>query len=53
MYNVIMKRINYHLTDKQIEQLKAISKETGAPVAELIRRAVDAWLHERGRGEVR
>jgi predicted DNA-binding protein len=42
-----MKRINYHLTDKQIEQLKAISKETGAPVAELIRRAIDAWLEGR------
>lgn len=39
-----MKRINTHLTDKQIEALKALSKNTGLKVAELIRRAVDKYL---------
>lgn len=39
-----MIRANYHLTESQVEQLKRISKATGAPVAFLIRKAVDEWL---------
>jgi predicted DNA-binding protein len=39
-----MKRVNYHLTETQIKQLKAISKKTGLTVAELIRRAIDEFL---------
>lgn len=39
-----MKRVNYHLTDKQIETLKEIAKDTGLTVAELIRRAIDKFL---------
>jgi predicted DNA-binding protein len=39
-----MKRVNYHLTDLQLKKLKALSKKTGLTVAELIRRAVDAYL---------
>ncbi|MFH0904921.1 MAG: ribbon-helix-helix protein, CopG family [Methanobacteriota archaeon] len=37
-----MKRVNYHLTAKQIEALKTESIETGLSVAELIRRAIDS-----------
>lgn len=39
-----MKRINYHLTELQIEQLKELSRKTGLSVAELIRRAVDEYM---------
>lgn len=39
-----MKRVNYHLTDHQLKRLKRISKTSGLTVAELIRRAIDAFL---------
>jgi len=42
-----MKRINTHLTNQQINQLKKIAKKTGLKVAELIRRAIDGYLESR------
>jgi hypothetical protein len=39
-----MKRVNYHLTEKQIEALKEYSDRTGLSIAEIIRRAIDFWL---------
>jgi len=39
-----MKRVNYHLPEQTIDRLKALSKETGLSVADLIRRAIDAYL---------
>jgi len=39
-----MKRVNFHLTDKQIASLQRMSTRTGLPAAELVRRAVDAML---------
>lgn len=39
-----MKRTALFLKEEQIKKLAALSKETGAPVAELIRRAIDAYL---------
>jgi predicted DNA-binding protein len=39
-----MQRVNYHLTEDQVARLKALSDKTGLSVAELIRRAVDAFL---------
>lgn len=39
-----MKRVNYHLTEKQLEDLRKASEKSGLSVAELIRRAVDAFL---------
>lgn len=39
-----MKRVNYHLTDMQIKQLRELSKRTGLSVAELIRRAIDEYV---------
>jgi len=39
-----MKRVNYHLTEKQIDALRGCSIDTGLTVAELIRRAIDEWL---------
>jgi hypothetical protein len=45
-----MKRVNFHLTDDQIEWLRAESKRTGLSTAELIRRAVDV-MRRREEGE--
>lgn len=39
-----MKRTNIYLTDPSVERLKALSKQTGLSVAELIRRAIDDFL---------
>jgi predicted DNA-binding protein len=39
-----MKRVQYHLTEDQIERLKAVCERTGLSFAEVIRRAVDAYL---------
>lgn len=36
--------VSLHLTAEQIARLKARSAETGAPLAELVRRAIDAAL---------
>ena len=41
-----MKRVNIHLTEQQILQLKEISNNTGLKIAELIRRAIDKYLTE-------
>jgi predicted DNA-binding protein len=43
-----MQRTNIHLTDTQLTRLRALSGKTGAPVAVLIRRAIDAYLSKRG-----
>ena len=42
-----MKRVDYHLTELQLKQLKKLSKQTGLSVAELIRRAIDKYLGKR------
>jgi predicted DNA-binding protein len=39
-----MIRKNVHFTDKQIAELEKLSKATGLPTAELIRRAIDEYL---------
>lgn len=43
-YHVGMKRTHIFLPQPIIDKLKALSKKTGLSVAELIRRAVDAYL---------
>ncbi len=44
----IMKiRMNIYLSDEQKGKLEKLSDRTGAPVAELIRRAIDAYLTSR------
>lgn len=40
-----MKRIQFHLTEPQIETLQAMQVETGLPVAEHVRRAVDLYIN--------
>lgn len=44
-----MIRTNVHLTEKQLAMLRRLSKSSGVPVAELIRRAIEAryWKYSR------
>ena len=37
-------RTNIYLTSEQKKLLEKLSDKTGAPVAELVRRAIDAYL---------
>jgi predicted DNA-binding protein len=39
-----VKAISLYIEPSQLKRLKAWSKETGAPVSELIRRAIEALL---------
>ena len=39
-----MERTNIFATPKQLEQLREIAKESGLPMAEIIRRAIDMFL---------
>jgi predicted DNA-binding protein len=44
-----MKRTALFLKSEQVKKLQVLSEKTGAPVAELIRRAIDKYLKERAR----
>ena len=44
-----MKRTALFLKEEQLEKLQKLSEKTGAPVAELIRRAIDRYLQERSK----
>ena len=44
-----MVRVSTFLRRDQVEAMKAKSDESGVKPAEQIRRAIDAWLGERGR----
>jgi predicted DNA-binding protein len=46
---VTMKRTALFLKEEQLKKLLALSEKTGAPVAELIRRAIDRYLQERAK----
>jgi predicted DNA binding CopG/RHH family protein len=39
-----MQRVNFHLTEAQMQALRKLADKSGLPVAELIRRAVDKFL---------
>lgn len=39
-----MKRTNLHLPIPLLDRLKSLSKETGLSVAEIVRRAAEAYL---------
>lgn len=43
-YYMGMKRTALFLKEAQLKKLQALSSKTGAPVAELIRRAIDMYL---------
>ena len=40
-------RMNIYLTAKQKASMEKLSERTGAPVAELVRRAIDSYLQMR------
>lgn len=42
-------RTNIFLTRTELKKLRALSKKTGAPVAALVRRAIDDYLEKRQR----
>jgi predicted DNA-binding protein len=44
-----MKRTAFFLREVQVKKLQALSEKTGAPVAELIRRAIDKYLQQRAK----
>jgi predicted DNA-binding protein len=44
-----MKRTALFLKEDQLKKPQRLSAKTGAPVAELIRRAIDKYLKERAR----
>ena len=41
---VNVKQVNVYLTHEQHERLQKLKEQTGAPVSELIRRAIDRYL---------
>jgi predicted DNA-binding protein len=43
-------RMNIYLTNAQKKELEQLSANTGAPVAELVRRAIDNYLTMRKKG---
>jgi hypothetical protein len=48
-YLIFMKRTALFLKPEQVKKLQVLSEKTGAPVAELIRRAIDKYLKERAK----
>jgi predicted DNA-binding protein len=44
-----MKRTALFLKEEQRKKLDVLSEKTGAPMAELIRRAIDKYLKERAK----
>jgi len=49
VYDVYMrKRTNIYLEDRQLDLLGRVAEGEGTSVADLVRKAVDAWLAQRG-----
>lgn len=47
-----MKKVNWYLTEKQLELLKKISILSGLSYAEIIRRLIDKYLIKEWQGEI-
>jgi len=41
---MVMRRTNYYFPDPMLARLRALSKKTGIPVSEIIRRAIEQYL---------
>ena len=41
---MLMKRTALFLKEQQLAKLQTLSDKTGAPIAELVRRAIDSYL---------
>ena len=39
-----MRRVNWTITEQQHRELKRLSQETGLPISELVRRAIDKYI---------
>jgi len=39
-----MRRVNWTITEPQHRELKRLSQETGLPISELVRRAIDKYV---------
>jgi len=46
----IMRRVNWTITERQHRELKRLSRETGLPISELVRRALDKYIGLLGEG---
>jgi hypothetical protein len=46
---MLMKRTALFLKEQQLTKLQTLSEKTGAPIAELVRRAIDAYLLSRNK----
>jgi predicted DNA-binding protein len=42
-----MKRTNIYLREDHLKKLKAISDQTGAPIAALVRKAIEEYLKKK------
>jgi predicted DNA-binding protein len=47
LISMLMKRTALFLKEEQLEKLQTLSDKTGAPIAELVRRAIDVYLLSR------
>jgi hypothetical protein len=47
LFYMPMRRTALFLKEQQLDKLQKLSEKTGAPVAELVRRAIDAYLLSR------
>jgi Ribbon-helix-helix domain len=47
-----MRRTNVYLEERQLDLLRGLSGQSGRPVAELVREAVDSWLEAQGARQV-
>jgi len=45
-----MRRVNWTITEQQHRELKRLSQETGLPISELVRRALDKYIGLLGEG---
>lgn len=48
MYVTLRTRYNFFIEDAQREGLRQVKERDGIPEAEQIRRAIDAWLEQKG-----
>jgi predicted DNA-binding protein len=47
LLSMLMRRTALFLKEQQLEKLQTLSDKTGAPIAELVRRAIDVYLLSR------
>ena len=47
LLSMLMRRTALFLKEQQLEKLQTLSEKTGAPIAELVRRAIDVYLLSR------